>query len=65
MAKWVTKDWQIHNEEELDDYTYYVAGLVGVMLSDMWNWDDGTETDREVAIGFGPRTKNGQYPRNL
>ncbi|MGE7759348.1 squalene/phytoene synthase family protein [Peribacillus sp. NPDC097895] len=53
MAKWVTKDWQIHNEEELDDYTYYVAGLVGVMLSDMWNWYDGTETDRELAIAFG------------
>lgn len=53
MAKWVKKDWQIHNEEELDDYTYYVAGLVGVMLSDMWNWYDGTETDRELAIAFG------------
>ncbi|MGE6719060.1 squalene/phytoene synthase family protein [Peribacillus frigoritolerans] len=53
MAKWVIKDWQIHNEEELDDYTYYVAGLVGVMLSDMWNWYDGTETDRELAIAFG------------
>ncbi|PJN89913.1 squalene/phytoene synthase family protein [Bacillus sp. mrc49] len=53
MAKWVKKDWQIHDEEELDDYTYYVAGLVGVMLSDMWNWFDGTETDRELAIAFG------------
>ncbi|KRF63418.1 phytoene synthase [Bacillus sp. Soil768D1] len=53
MAKWVAKDWQIHNKEELDDYTYYVAGLVGVMLSDIWNWYDGTETDRDLAIAFG------------
>ena len=37
----------------MDDYTYYVAGLVGVMLSDIWKWYDGTETDRELAIAFG------------
>ncbi|OIK09306.1 phytoene/squalene synthase family protein [Bacillus sp. MUM 13] len=53
MAKWTEKDWQIHTEEELDDYTYYVAGLVGVMLSDIWEWYDGTESDRELAIAFG------------
>ena len=53
MADWVEKDWVIHTEEDLDDYTYYVAGLVGVMLSDIWNWYDGTETDYDLAIGFG------------
>lgn len=53
MAKWVEKDWVIHTREDLDDYTYYVAGLVGVMLSDLWRWHDGTETDTELAIGFG------------
>ena len=53
MAKWVSKDWQIHDKEELDEYTYYVAGLVGVMLSDIWKWYDGTETDRDLAIAFG------------
>ncbi|MDN7229122.1 phytoene/squalene synthase family protein [Planococcus liqunii] len=53
MAKWVEKKWVIHTKEELDDYTYYVAGLVGTMLSDLWKWHDGTETDPELAIAFG------------
>lgn len=53
MADWVQKDWVIKTEEDLDNYTYYVAGLVGVMLSDIWHWYDGTETDKELAIGFG------------
>ncbi|MFD2131394.1 squalene/phytoene synthase family protein [Pseudogracilibacillus auburnensis] len=53
MADWVKKDWVIQTKEDLDDYTYYVAGLVGVMLSDIWKWYDGTETDHDLAIGFG------------
>ena len=53
MADWVEKDWVIKTKEDLDDYTYYVAGLVGVMLSDIWKWYDGTETNHELAIGFG------------
>lgn len=53
MAKWVVKEWQIHNEEDLDDYTYYVAGLVGVMLSEIWLWHDQIKTDPNLAIAFG------------
>ncbi|WP_394236832.1 squalene/phytoene synthase family protein [Niallia oryzisoli] len=53
MAEWVNKDWQIENEEDLDQYTYYVAGLVGVMLSDIWKWYDQTEADEHLAIAFG------------
>src|SRR5699024_3525671 len=53
MADWVRKDWYIKTEEDLDDYTYYVAGLVGVMLSEIWYWYDQRETDHELAIGFG------------
>lgn len=53
MADWVAKDWHINNQEDLDDYTYYVAGLVGVMLSDIWEWYDGTNTNRELAIAYG------------
>jgi farnesyl-diphosphate farnesyltransferase len=53
MAKWVEKGWNIQSREELDDYTYYVAGLVGTMLSDLWKWHDNTETDPELAIAFG------------
>lgn len=53
MAKWVDQEWKIRTKEDLDDYTYYVAGLVGCMLSDLWKWHDNTETDREKAIAFG------------
>lgn len=53
MAKWVEKDWVINDRADLDDYTFYVAGLVGVMLADLWKWHDGTETDKDLAIGFG------------
>lgn len=53
MAKWVSKGWVVHTEEELDDYTFYVAGLVGVMLNDLWKWYDGTETDQDLAIAYG------------
>jgi len=53
MADWVKKDWVIKTKADLDNYTYYVAGLVGVMLSDIWKWYDGTETDHDLAIGFG------------
>lgn len=53
MAEWVNKGWQIKNEEDLDQYTYYVAGLVGVMLNDIWKWYDNTDTDKDLAIAFG------------
>ncbi|MFD1206569.1 MULTISPECIES: phytoene/squalene synthase family protein [Sporosarcina] len=53
MASWVEKGFNIQTKEDLDDYTYYVAGLVGVMLSDIWEAYDGTKTDRELAIGYG------------
>jgi farnesyl-diphosphate farnesyltransferase len=53
MAKWAKANWQIHTREDLDDYTYYVAGLVGVMLSNLWEHCAGVKTDRELAIGYG------------
>nr|WP_280770471.1 phytoene/squalene synthase family protein [Salipaludibacillus daqingensis] len=53
MSKWARKDWHIKSKEDLNDYTYYVAGLVGVMLSDIWEWRDGTKTDRDLAIAYG------------
>ncbi|NLY79722.1 MAG: squalene/phytoene synthase family protein [Lysinibacillus sp.] len=53
MAKWAKANWQVHTKEDLDEYTYYVAGLVGVMLSDLWEWDSGVKTDRDLAIGYG------------
>lgn len=53
MAKWVGKSWQVKTKEDLDEYTYYVAGLVGVMLSDLWKWNADIDTDRELAIAYG------------
>ncbi len=53
MAKWSKVNWHIETEEDLDDYTYYVAGLVGVMLSDLWELYEGEKTDRNLAIGYG------------
>ncbi|WP_436854064.1 squalene/phytoene synthase family protein [Staphylococcus caeli] len=53
MAKWAKANWDIHTKEDLDDYTYYVAGLVGVMLSQLWDFCADVKTDRELAIGYG------------
>ncbi|WP_164670788.1 squalene/phytoene synthase family protein [Virgibacillus doumboii] len=53
MADWAERHWNVKTKEDLDDYTYYVAGLVGVMLSDIWEWYDGTKTDRDLAVGYG------------
>ena len=53
MAKWAKAKWQVHTREDLDDYTYYVAGLVGTMLSELWAWGADIQTDRELAIGYG------------
>ena len=53
MAKWVEKNWQVKTKEDLDEYTYYVAGLVGVMLSDLWKRSADVHTDRELAIAYG------------
>lgn len=53
MASWALRGWSIHTEQDLDDYTYAVAGRVGVVLSDLWKWFDGTQTGKADAIAFG------------
>jgi farnesyl-diphosphate farnesyltransferase len=53
MAYWVDHDWQIRTKVDLDNYTFSVAGAVGLLLSDLWAWHDGTRTNRRYAIGFG------------
>ena len=53
MAYWAENNWQITTEADLDRYTFSVAGAVGLLLSDLWAWYDGTETNRSYAIGFG------------
>src|SRR5699024_10770869 len=53
MAKWAKANWRIKSRDDLDDYTYYVAGLVGVMLSKLWDVCANVKTDRDLAIGYG------------
>lgn len=53
MAYWAETNWKIQTESDLDRYTFSVAGAVGLLLSDLWAWHDGTQTDRSCAIGFG------------
>ena len=53
MAYWSENNWEIHDESDLDRYTFSVAGTVGLLLSDLWAWYDGTKTNRSQAIGFG------------
>ena len=53
MALWAECDWRIQSEADLDRYTFSVAGAVGLILSDLWAWYDGTQTDRSYGIGFG------------
>ena len=53
MADWVQRDFMICTEADLDQYTFDVAGRVGLLLTDIWHWHDGENADRDLAIGFG------------
>ena len=53
MAYWAEENWTISTEADLDRYTFSVAGAVGLLLSDLWSWYDGTTTNRTQAIAFG------------
>jgi farnesyl-diphosphate farnesyltransferase len=53
MAHWADCAWAVHTEADLDRYTFGVAGSVGLLLSDLWAWYNGTQTDRVHAVGFG------------
>ncbi|MBZ8181921.1 squalene/phytoene synthase family protein [Oscillatoria salina] len=53
MAYWADNNWDIRSEADLDRYTFGVAGAVGLLLSDLWAWYDGTQTNRNHALGFG------------
>jgi farnesyl-diphosphate farnesyltransferase len=53
MAYWADRNWQVQTEADLDRYTFGVAGAVGLLLSDLWAWYNGTQTNRTEGIGFG------------
>ncbi|MEL6326926.1 MAG: phytoene/squalene synthase family protein [Cyanobacteria bacterium J06626_23] len=64
MAYWAECNWLIQAEADLDRYTFSVAGAVGLMLSDIWSWHDGTKTSRMEAIGFGRGLQSVNILRN-
>ncbi len=53
MAQWAENGWRIQTEKDLDRYTFGVAGSVGLLLSDLWTWYNGTASNRLQAVGFG------------
>jgi len=53
MARWADNRWEIRSEIDLNRYTFGVAGAVGLLLSELWAWYDGTKTNRVYAVGFG------------
>jgi farnesyl-diphosphate farnesyltransferase len=52
MAGWAEHDWRIKTKRDLDEYTYAVAGALGLTLSDFWSWFDHTDTHRAYAISY-------------
>jgi farnesyl-diphosphate farnesyltransferase len=53
MAHWVNVNWLIDSKCDLDEYTFNVAGAVGVLLSDLWIWYDKTPSQKHNAINYG------------
>jgi farnesyl-diphosphate farnesyltransferase len=64
MADWAESNWQIDHESDLNHYTFSVAGAVGLLLSDLWAWYDGTQTNRVEALGFGRGLQAVNFLRN-
>jgi farnesyl-diphosphate farnesyltransferase len=64
MAFWAERNWKIENEEDLDVYTFAVAGSVGLLLCEIWEWFEGTKTDRSLAIGYGRGLQSVNILRN-
>lgn len=49
MGKWAERNWDIQTKDDLDDYTYYVAGVVGIFLSKAWDWSYGFDADMDLV----------------
>jgi farnesyl-diphosphate farnesyltransferase len=64
MAAWADRNWLVTCEEDLDIYTFAVAGAVGLVLCEIWEWFEGTKTDRGLAIGYGRGLQSVNILRN-
>jgi len=64
MATWADRNWRLENEAGLNEYTFSVAGAVGLLICDIWAWFDGTQLDRTCAIHFGRGLQSVNILRN-
>lgn len=64
MAYWAERGWEISTEADLNEYTFSVAGAVGLLICDIWAWFDGTQLDRASAIHFGRSLQSVNILRN-
>jgi farnesyl-diphosphate farnesyltransferase len=53
MDHWARLRWRISTRNDLDSYTFDVAGSIGVLLTDLWYWHDRTVANKLHAVGFG------------
>jgi len=53
MAHWARVNWVIRSLEDLDRYTFSVAGSVGILLCDLLAFFEGAQVDRSKALLFG------------
>lgn len=53
MAYWAGVNWMIGSLEDLDRYTFGVAGSVGILLCDLLAFFEGAQVDRSQALLFG------------
>jgi farnesyl-diphosphate farnesyltransferase len=64
MAYWASVNWRIDTRDDLDAYTYSVAGTVGLLLTTILTWYDGTQLDRSQAATFGRALQLTNIARN-
>jgi farnesyl-diphosphate farnesyltransferase len=53
MLYWVKRNWEIQNESDLDRYTFDVAGVVGLLLGEIWFWHANTNINSTFSIQYG------------
>ncbi|WP_329127117.1 squalene/phytoene synthase family protein [Streptomyces sp. NBC_01465] len=53
MAVWVDSGFRIHDEADLDRYTFAVASSIGITLADLWTRYAGIVTSQSGAVAFG------------
>ncbi|PJN32306.1 phytoene/squalene synthase family protein [Streptomyces sp. CB02959] len=52
MAVWARRGWRIRDVDDFDHYVFSVAGVLGMLLCDLWAWYDGTRVDRSLMLGY-------------